>query len=406
MRSVGGVCAGLLIAAALALTALLHLRHPDALVTMLPLPDMYDLHVDFDTFWHSAVALVHGADIYETPAKLTNLNPPLLTVLMTPFAAFDSLSAYRIFAGLTLLMVAGAVLAVARELRLSRAVTAGALLLVLAGSPLHGMLVLGQIYGILLVGLTAGWIAERRGRPVLAAVLYGVTVALKPSLAPVLLLALAQRRWVPLRAGLAAAAAATLLGVLVAGPGSGLEWLRIAFGEGVPDSVDNASLPGLSTRFGLTPLPGMLLGAGVLVGTLLWCAHHRERIDPAGTAPWAALAAGLLFAPIAWHNYLLLLVPGVLVLAAQGRRAAAAAAVAVALVPVSWNAEWAPDGLVADLARSLYCAILLGYWLLLLSSARSEAGGTSSVGAGGATSGALSVTGAASTSTSTSGSAG
>ena len=358
MRSVGGVCAGLLIAAALALTALLHLRHPDALVTMLPLPDMYDLHVDFDTFWHSAVALVHGADIYETPAKLTNLNPPLLTVLMTPFAAFDSLTAYRIFAGLTLLMVAGAVLAVARELRLSRAVTAGALLLVLAGSPLHGMLVLGQIYGILLVGLAAGWIAERRGRPVLAAVLYGVTVALKPSLAPVLLLALAQRRWVPLRAGLAAAAAATLLGVLVAGPGSGLEWLRIAFGEGVPDSVDNASLPGLSTRFGLTPLPGMLLGAGVLV------------------------------------------------LAAQGRRAAAAAAVAVALVPVSWNAEWAPDGLVADLARSLYCAILLGYWLLLLSSARSEAGGTSSVGAGGATSGALSVTGAASTSTSTSGSAG
>jgi arabinofuranan 3-O-arabinosyltransferase len=390
---------------------LLHVRHPDALVTMLPLPDMYDLHVDFDTFWHSAVALVHGAGgagIYETPAKLTNLNPPLLTVLMTPFAAFDSLTAYRIFAGLTIVMVVGAVLAVARELRLPRAVTASALLLVLAGSPLHGMLVLGQIYGILLVGLAAGWIAERRGRPVLAAVLYGITVALKPSLAPVLLLALAQRRWVPLRAGLLAAAGATLLGVLVAGPASGLTWLRIAFGEGVPDSVDNASLPGLSTRFGLTPLPGMLLGAAVLVGTLLWCARNRDRIDPAGTAPWAALAAGLLFAPIAWHNYLLLLVPGVLVLAAQGRRAAAAAALAVALVPVSWNAEWAPDGVVADLARSLYCAILLGYWFLLLSSAcSSAAGGRSSAGAGGAASGAFSVTGtagAASTSGSTSGS--
>ncbi len=401
----------MLVVAALALTVLLHLRHPDALVTMLPLPDMYDLHVDFDTFWHSAVTLVQGAGgaaIYKTPAKLTNLNPPLLTVLMTPFAAFDSLTGYRIFAGLTLVLVVGAVLAVARELRLPRAVTAGALLLVLAGSPLHGMLVLGQIYGILLVGLAAGWIAERRGHPVLAAVLYGVTVALKPSLAPVLLLALAQRRWAPLRAGLAAAAAATLLGVLVAGPASGLAWLRIAFGEGVPDSVDNASLPGLSTRFGLTPLPGMLLGAAVLVGTLLWCARNRDRIDPAGTAPWAALAAGLLFAPIAWHNYLLLLVPGVLVLAAQGRRAAAAAALAVALVPVSWNAEWAPEGLVASLARSLYCAILLGYWLLLLSSACWGAGGRSSAGAGGAASGAWSVTGAAgaaSTSGSTSGSA-
>jgi uncharacterized membrane protein len=71
---------------------------------------------------------------------------------------------------------------------------------VLASSPLHGALVLGQIYPVLLVGLAAGWVAERRGHPVLAAVLFGITVSLKPSLAPVLLLYAAQRRWAPLRA--------------------------------------------------------------------------------------------------------------------------------------------------------------------------------------------------------------
>ena len=76
------------------------------------------------------------------------------------------------------------------------------LVTVLASSPLHGTLVLGQIYPVLLVGLVAGWIAERRGRPVLAAVLYGITVALKPSLGPLLLLPAVQRRWLPLRAGL------------------------------------------------------------------------------------------------------------------------------------------------------------------------------------------------------------
>ncbi|TWF78836.1 arabinofuranan 3-O-arabinosyltransferase [Pseudonocardia hierapolitana] len=362
------VVSGVLVLASLVATVVLHVRHSDALVTMLPGPDMRDLHVDFDTFWHSAVALVAGGDIYDTPAKLTNLNPPLLTVLLVPFAWLDALTAYRVFMVLTLLLVAAAVLAVARELRLPRTATALALVAVLASSPLHGTLVLGQIYPLLLAGLVAGWIAERRGHPVLAAVLYGVTVALKPSLAPVLLLLAVQRRWVPLRAGVAAAAIATLAGVLVAGPSSAVEWLKIAFTEPVPDTVDNASLPGLAVRFGVPSVFGMLAGLAVLVGTLVWIGRRRDRIDPAGTAPWAVLAAGLLFSPIAWHNYLMLLFPGALALVPLGLGALTAAGLALAVIPVSWNADWPPEGVGADLARSLYCAILVGYWAVLLSS--------------------------------------
>jgi alpha-1,2-mannosyltransferase len=360
--------------AALAVTAALYVRHPGGLVTLLPSPDMYELHVDFDTFWHSAVALAQGADIYETPAKLRNLNPPLLTVLLVPFAALDSLTAYRIFVGLTVLMVVAAVLAVARELRLSAPVTVAVLLTVLASSPLHGTLVLGQIYPLLLVGLVGGWIAERRGRPVLAAVLYGVTVALKPSLAPLLLLPAVQRRWVPFRAGIASAAVATLVGVLVAGPSSAVAWLTIALTEGVPETVDNASFPGLTLRLGLTAFPGMVVGLAVLVGTLVWCGRWRDRIDPGGAAPFAVVAAGLLFSPIAWHNYLVLLWPGVMLMIALQRRGLAAALLAVSLVPVSWNAIWPPDaGLHAAVGRSLYWAILLAYWVSLMSlSPRSE----------------------------------
>ena len=424
--------AGLLVVASIVTAVVLYVRHPDALVTLLPSTDMRELHVDFDTFWHSAVAATHGADIYHTGAKLTNLNPPLLTVLLTPLAGLSSLVAYRIFAVFTLLIVVAAVLAVARELRLRRGVTTLAVLAVLCSSPLHGTLVLGQIYPLLLAGLVAGWIAERRGRPVLAAVLFGITVALKPSLAPLLLLPAVQRRWVPLRAGLISAAAATLLGVLVAGPSSGFEWLRIAVTEPVPDTVDNASLPGLAVRFGVPSVLGTLLGAVVLIGTLTWIGRHRERIDPAGTAPFAVVAAGLLVSPISWHNYLMLLWRGVLVLIALGRKATAAVALAVIVIPVSWNAEWPPHGLWPDVARSLYCAILLGYWVALLGStplrplvdsdvlgsARSDGPGssgavptgststcgspstsvrtsTSTSGTGGATSGASSVTGAA-----------
>lgn len=360
-------------------TVLLHATYP-ALVPMLALPNMYDLHVDFDTFWHSAVALTQGADIYDTPAKLRNLNPPLLSVLLAPFAALDSLTAYRVFVVLTALLVVGAVLAVARELRLSAPVTVAVVITVLASSPLHGTLVLGQIYPLLLVGLVAGWIAERRGRPVLAAVLYGVVVALKPSLAPLLLLPAVQRRWVPFRAGIASAAVATVVGVLVAGPGSAVGWLTFALTEGVPDSVDNASFPGLTLRLGLTAYPGLAIGLAVLIGTLVWCGRERDRVDPAGAAPFAVIAASLLLSPIAWHNYLMLLFPGVLLMIAVRRGGLAAALLAVTLVPVSWNAIWPPDaGLYAAVGRSLYWAFLVAYWLSLMAIATARLDGAASV---------------------------
>jgi arabinofuranan 3-O-arabinosyltransferase len=194
-------------------------------------------------------------------------------------------------------------------------------------------------------------------------------VALKPSLGPLLLLPAVQRRWLSFRAGLLSATGATVAGVLLAGPSSGIEWLKIAFSEPVPDTVDNASLPGLAVRFGLPAVIGMLLGLAVLVGTLSWCGRNRDRLDPAGTVAFAVVAAGLLCSPIAWHNYLMLLWPGILILVTLGRGAAATAAMAVTVVPVSWNADWPPDGLTADLGRSLYFVILVGYWVALLSSA-------------------------------------
>jgi alpha-1,2-mannosyltransferase len=367
------VVAAVLVFVCLAVAVALHATHRDALVTLLPSPDMHELHVDFDTFRLSAVQLVQGGDIYHTAAKLRNLNPPLLTVLLAPAALLDAVPAYRLFAALTLLMVLGAVLAVTRELRLSRGVTAAVAATVLASSPLHGTLVLGQIYGILLVGLVAGWVAERRGRPLLAAACYGVTVALKPSLAPLLLLPVVLRRWRPAAAGGIGAVAATLLGVLVAGVGSGLEWLRIGLAEPVPDSVDNASLPGLAVRYGVPSAVGTAVGLAVLGGTLAVLARRRDRVDPAGAAPFAVLAAGLLVSPIAWHNYLMLLWPGILVLLDRHGRSyrpgRAAVLLAVTVVPVSWNAIWPPEGGWASLGRSLYCAVLLTYWWVLLASA-------------------------------------
>ncbi|MFD3704037.1 glycosyltransferase family 87 protein [Nocardia sp. NPDC058658] len=360
------VVAGLLVLASIAEVVRRWLNPPLLLAPLLS-NDMYNVHVDFDTFWKSAVAITHGTDIYATPAKLVNLNPPLVSVLLTPFAALDVFTAYRVFVVLTLLMVVGSVLAVCSELRLRPAVTALATLGVLASWPLFGTLMLGQIYPLLLVGLVAGWIAQRRGRPVLASVLFGIVVALKPSLAPILLLAAVQRQWVPFKAGIAGAALASLIGVFVAGPSSAMGWLRIAFSASVPGWVDNASLPGLAVRFGLPSAIGTVLGLVVLAGTLWWCGRHRDRVDPGGTALWAVLAAALLFSPIAWHNYLILLWPGVIALITLGRGELTAIALAVPIFPVAFTVELPPHSSVtAAVARSLYCAILVGYWAILV----------------------------------------
>jgi arabinofuranan 3-O-arabinosyltransferase len=131
------------------------------------------------------------------------------------------------------------------------------------------------------------------------------------------------------------------------------------------DYIDNASLPGLAVRFGLPSAAGVLLGAVVIAGTLAWIARHRDRVDPAGTALWAVLAAAMLCSPITWHNYLLLLLPGVLVLLRTGGWHVPAVLLAAHLVPVSWSSLWESDGALSDIGQSLYFAILAGTWLAL-----------------------------------------
>jgi len=363
------MAAVLTVVASVVITVWLDLRHRHIRLADLPSVDMAAQHPDFETFWRSAVALTKGTDLYDTPSRLINLNPPLVSVLLTPLTGIPMLTAYRLMVALTVAMVLGAVLVVAHELRLGGRVRAAVIGAVLVSSPLHSTLVLGQIYGVLLVGLVAGWIAERRGRPVLSAVLYGVTVALKPSLAPILLLPLALRRWGSLWAGIGAAAGATLVGVLAAGPASGQRWLSIVLHARVFDYIDNASLPGLAVRFGLPSASGVLVAVVVLAGTLAWIARHRDRVDPAGTAPWAVLAAALLCSPITWHNYLLLLLPGILVLLRTGRWHAPAALLALQAVPVSWSTLWDSGTTLAEFGQSLYFAILAGTWLALVRSA-------------------------------------
>jgi alpha-1,2-mannosyltransferase/arabinofuranan 3-O-arabinosyltransferase len=187
-------------------------------------------------------------------------------------------------------------------------------------------------------------------------VLIGLVIAVKPTLAPLLLLPIAQRKWPMLRAALAATVGASAVGVLVAGPAATFRWIGVLRAEPLSTFSDNASLPSFVARLGGPAWLGFLLGAVLIVITFV-----RIR-EPSDIALWSLTAATLLMSPVAWHNYLVLCFPGALVLARQGRNALVTFLLALPLIGVEWAFRWTGDGPADRIALSLYCFVLLAYW--------------------------------------------
>ncbi len=388
-------------ALALGTTAWLFTRYPGVLVGGVANPDPTG-HVDFETFWRSTVALLHGTDTYRTGSVLPNLNPPFLSLLLAPLGVLSVMPSYWVFTALTVVVVSWSVLAVARELRLGAWATAFGLVAMWACSPLHGTLMLGQIYGLLLAGLTAAWLVQRRGREQLSAVLLGAVVALKPSLAPVLLIPLMQRRgasaerpsarrWPALWTGVGSAAGFSLVGVLAAGPSSALDWLRLASSTPAPEFDANASLPGVVARLGGPGAIGWLVTVLVVAGSLWWVrraapsARPGTTVGPEDAAIFAVAAGCLLAAPIAWLNYMVMLWPGALILLRAGRWHQAVPLLVLPVIPVAWGNLWMADPHTAGaiIGRSLYCAVLLAYWVALLAFSSDRSPTSQSTPAGG-----------------------
>ncbi|WP_156994296.1 glycosyltransferase family 87 protein [Pseudonocardia acaciae] len=343
--------------AGLVLACWLYVRFGSGNFARLASTDMY-WHVDFESFWQSTVALREGADLYLTGTTAVNLNPPLLAILMLPLAWLQPLAAYHLFALLNLVLIVGSVIAVAERVRLRPGWAMVAVGALLASSPLHGTLALGQVYGLLTAAITAAWLAQRRGRTVLAGVAVGLAIALKPSLLPLLAWPALRYRWDTVGAAVTTALAATGLGVLGAGWDATVEWFGVLHAVRPDGFLDNDSLACLAVRFGLPTWPGYAVASVLMVITLYRARRRREM------AVWSITAAALLLAPIAWNNYLVLLAPTVPLLLARGRLTAALPLMTLPLVGIEWSSLLGTDTL-GLLGMSLYCGMLLTYWAVL-----------------------------------------
>jgi alpha-1,2-mannosyltransferase len=346
-----------------------------------------DPHSDFDVFWHSAKALWEGRNIYfDTGGPDSSNNPPFWTVLIAPLGLLEPLIAYRVFVLIMLLISVGYLAWMANELRLRAGWAVVGVVMLLLSSPLLRTLVLGQMYPLLALGLVAVWVAERRDRPKIAGFVLGLVVAIKPSLAPVALWPLVRQRWGMFGATLASIMTATLVGVVIAGPAAMLDWLRVLDSERLNGFWDNASLPAAAARLfrenefvaPIATLPWWIepatyaLGVGIIILTILKIRQDSEM------GIWVLVAASLLASPVAWHNYLVLLGPGILLLMAQGWVAPALLLLALQLIPPDWSVPWRyGNTATAALALTLYFYILVAHWLTLLLSVRKEPARTS-----------------------------
>ncbi len=338
-------------------------------------------HVDFDSFWRSARAMLEGQNIYDTGVELVNLNPPVWTVLISPLGLLEPITAYRVFVLISLVVVVGYLAWTVEELRLRPGWTVVGVVMLLLSSPLLATLALGQVYPVLALGLVAAWVADRRDGQEISGAALGLVVALKPSLLPVLLWPLVRRRWRALLPALISGAMATLVGVLVLGAGATLDYIRVLREQPVSTYWDNASLPSAAARLftenpyaqNVATLPWMV-GVGYALGIIaIVLTAIRVRHGPE-VGLWALVAASLLASPIAWHNYLVLLGPGILLLLARGRAATAFLLLALQAIPAQWPLIWNDRGtVVASLAMTLYLYILIAHWLALLAATREPA---------------------------------
>jgi len=262
----------------------------------------------------------------------------------------------------------------ADELELRPAWTIVGASMLFFSSPFITELMLGQIYSLLALGLVAAWVADRRGKSTVSGVALGLVLAVKPQFAPVLLWPLVRRRWRSFVAALASGAAATLVGVVVAGPGTLIDWLTYASSRQPNGWVDINTIPGAAARLfrdndwvePLARLPWAVplafeIAVGIIILTVWWVRHDPE------IGLWALVAASLLAPPVSWHNYLVVLGPGILLLLARGRTLPALLLLALQVIPPYGVLLFYPPGsTVGALMLNLYLYILLVHWLVFM----------------------------------------
>ena len=253
---------------------------------------------DFFVFVNSARWLREGVDPYQHPLQSgpgDNLNTPPSLLIFVPLSFLSDAAAFQVWTTVSIAAFPVSSSWIARAAAPGRVVTVAAVIF-LSQAAITSLL-LGQITGVLVLAVTAAWIADRENRPTQAGVLLGIAIVAKPFLGVFLGYAL-WRRARPLLAGMVAGFAGfALLGLAACGLASYRSWLAALGQISWTAHWLNGSLLGLLTRamtttpevLNMTPLVdrpelvrplwwGSLVVVAGLVGRTLLLTRDRDRV--------------------------------------------------------------------------------------------------------------------------------
>jgi arabinofuranan 3-O-arabinosyltransferase len=287
---------------------------------------LQDEGVDFKPLWKAAEALLAGASPYADNARF--VYTPSALPLLAPLGLLSSGSAHALF------LIADAAMIVIAGLMCLRIFgvplrSPAAPLLILALSvfaPVDTTLHLGNVNGFILAGGIGFLLAATRGHWRLGGWLLGSTLALKPILAPVLLLPLLYRQWGALVRAVAVPAALLCSALLLAPQTRDFFDARVDFyteanaGKGlnsnvaIPGVVDNLGLP-----VALSPLLRVVVAAVCVY--LVWVLFRRRGEDQASRLVdiFAVTMTGTVLVYTLSLNYYALYLLPLLVAAVLGR---------------------------------------------------------------------------------------
>ncbi|GAB2919354.1 arabinofuranan 3-O-arabinosyltransferase [Rhodococcus aerolatus] len=273
--------------------------------------------VDFRALHDGALRFVDGVSVYADPYFL--LTPSGLLVV----APFGLLSHDPGFLVWNTLSVLAALVGVALSVklvggRLLGPLTAAVVLGFALTESLTLTLLFGNLNNTLLLALGAGFLlAETRRRWVLAGVLLGIALAIKPLFVLLLLIPLLRRGWSTIAWAVAIPAVANVVGFLLVPARQ--DFLDVTVPNLLTARPDiNSSLWAVGTRFGVPELALTAVRGVVLVVALLVVWRLRHVVDPVvrtGTQYLTLLTAMYLASSLSETYYSMTFLPALLLVA-------------------------------------------------------------------------------------------
>jgi hypothetical protein len=285
---------------------------------------------DFGRFYYSARLFLDGQDMYgaspATPVVVApgvthgflNMNPPHFHLLLLPLALLSPGQALLIWTLASLLSLSLCLFLIVRELglRLNAARVLWGLLATLTFAATGTVIATGQLSLLLLVPITLGWLAARRGAWTAAGAWLGLAMSMKPFLFIFVPYFLLRRRLRAAAAALLVVGVAFATGVVIFGLAAHLAWLGALEATNWSWAAMNGSILGaLSRTMGespyFTPLasaPGLVrplwLSAAAVAGVLTLSAAWRDDSPEAVDRGFALVLVGAqLVSPLGWIYY-------------------------------------------------------------------------------------------------------